>query len=86
MSYRIIVWGTGFVGKSVLKDLLDHPNYEIAGVIVNSTEKDGKDLGEILGGKKNWDSRDPRLSRGTRPRSRCGRLFRTQCDARGSQH
>ncbi len=52
MSYRIIVWGTGFVGKSVLRDLLDHPNYEIAAVIVNSAEKDGKDLGEILGGKK----------------------------------
>ncbi len=51
MSYRIIVWGTGFVGKSVLRDLLDHPNYEIAAVIVNAADKDGKDLGEILGGE-----------------------------------
>jgi hypothetical protein len=30
VSYRIIVWGTGFVGKSVLRDLLDHSNYGIA--------------------------------------------------------
>lgn len=52
MSYRIIVWGTGFVGKAVLKDLLDHPNFEIAGVIVHSTAKDGLDLGEILGIEK----------------------------------
>jgi len=51
VSYRIIVWGTGFVGKSVLRDLVDHPNYEIAAVIVNAAEKDGKDLGEILGGQ-----------------------------------
>ncbi len=50
MSFRVIVWGTGFVGKSVLRDLLDHPNFEIAAVIVNALEKDGKDLGEILGG------------------------------------
>ena len=49
MSHRIIVWGTGFVGKSVLRNLLDHPIYEIVAVIVSSDEKDGKDLGEILG-------------------------------------
>lgn len=49
MGYRIIIWGTGFVGKSVLRNLLDHPNFEIAAVIVNTAEKDGKDLGEILG-------------------------------------
>ena len=29
VRYRVIVWGTGFVGKSVLRDLLDHPNFEI---------------------------------------------------------
>jgi hypothetical protein len=48
MSYRIIVWGTGFVGKAVLRNLLGHSNFEIAAVIVNAAEKDGKDLGEIL--------------------------------------
>ena len=52
VSYRIIVWGTGFVGKSVLRDLLDHPNFEIVAVIVNAAEKDGKDLSEILGSQE----------------------------------
>jgi 4-hydroxy-tetrahydrodipicolinate reductase len=49
MAHRVIVWGTGFVGKSVLRELIDHPSYEIAAVIVNAAEKDGQDLGEILG-------------------------------------
>ena len=47
--FRVIVWGTGFVGKAVLKSLLGHPNYEIVGVIVNDPAKDGRDIGEILG-------------------------------------
>ena len=46
---RVIVWGTGFVGKAVLHSLLGHPEYEIVGVLVNSPKKDGLDLGEILG-------------------------------------
>ncbi len=46
---RVIVWGTGFVGKAVLHSLLGHPEYEIVGVLVNSPEKDGRDVGEILG-------------------------------------
>ena len=47
--YRVIVWGTGFVGKAVLHSLAGHPNYEIVGVIVNDPAKDGRDVGEILG-------------------------------------
>ena len=49
--YRVIVWGTGFVGKSVLRSLRAHPLYKIVGVIVNDPEKDGRDVGEILGSK-----------------------------------
>ena len=49
MKYRIIVWGTGFVGSAVLRNLLTHPHFEIAAVVVNSAEKDGVDLGKILG-------------------------------------
>jgi 4-hydroxy-tetrahydrodipicolinate reductase len=45
----VIVWGTGFVGKAVLRDLLTHPAYEVVGVIVNHPDKDGKDVGEIAG-------------------------------------
>ena len=47
--HRIIVWGTGFVGKAVLKSLLGHEGFEIAGVLVNDPAKEGLDLGEILG-------------------------------------
>ena len=47
--YRVIVWGTGLVGKSVLRSLAGHPSFEIAGVIVNDPAKDGRDLGELLG-------------------------------------
>jgi len=49
MSFRVIVWGTGLVGKAVLRELLMHPLYEVVGVIVNSPEKDGQDVGTLLG-------------------------------------
>ncbi len=46
---RVIVQGTGFVGKAVLTSLIGHPEYEIVGVLVNDPAKDGQDLGRILG-------------------------------------
>jgi 4-hydroxy-tetrahydrodipicolinate reductase len=49
--FRVIVWGTGFVGKAVLRSLLGHPEYEIVGVLVNDPAKDGLDVGEILGSR-----------------------------------
>ncbi len=49
---RVIVWGTGFVGKAVLRNLAGHPNFEIVGVIVNDPAKDGQDVGDILGTAK----------------------------------
>ena len=33
--YRVVVWGTGFVGRAVLRDLLHHPAYDVVGVIVH---------------------------------------------------
>src|SRR5678815_4002926 len=50
--HRVIVWGTGFVGKAVLKSLLGHPEFEIAGVVVHDPAKDGHDVGDIVGGPK----------------------------------
>lgn len=47
--YRVIVWGTGFVGKMVLRELIDHPVFELVGVIANNPEKDGVDVGELIG-------------------------------------
>lgn len=47
--YRVILWGTGFVGSSVLRNLLTHPAYEVVGVLVNDPAKDGRDVGELAG-------------------------------------
>ena len=47
--YKVIVWGTGFVGKQVIRQLADHPRFELVGVIVNAPDKDGLDAGEICG-------------------------------------
>ena len=47
--YRVIVWGTGFVGKQVIRQLLDHPRFELVGVIVHAPEKDGVDVGVLCG-------------------------------------
>jgi hypothetical protein len=49
MSHRVIVWGTGFVGRMVLNEILDHRDYDVVGVIVNDAAKDGRDVGEIIG-------------------------------------
>ena len=47
--HRIILWGTGFVGKAVLKSLIGHPAFELAGVLVHDPAKDGMDIGDIAG-------------------------------------
>ena len=52
MRHKVIVWGTGFTGKMVVRELLEHPAFELAGVIVNDPAKDGKDVGELLGQAK----------------------------------
>ena len=49
MAHKVIVWGTGVVGKLVIRELLDHPAFELAGVIVHDPEKNGRDVGELVG-------------------------------------
>ena len=44
---RVVVWGTGFVGKMVIAEIVDHPGFELVGVGVSSADKDGRDAGEI---------------------------------------
>lgn len=48
MRYKVIVWGTGLVGKAVLRHLLNHPLYEVVGVIVSNADKDQRDIGDLL--------------------------------------
>ena len=46
---RVVVWGTGFVGKMVIPEILRHPGFELVGVGVINPEKVGRDAGEICG-------------------------------------
>jgi len=49
MAYKVIVWGTGFVGKMVIRELLQNPEYELVGVIGYFPNEIGKDVGELVG-------------------------------------
>ena len=46
---RVVVWGTGFVGKMVIAEILPHPIFELVGVGVHATDKVGRDVGELCG-------------------------------------
>ena len=46
---RIVVWGTGFVGRMVIAEIVKHPLFELVGVGVSNPEKVGRDVGDICG-------------------------------------
>ncbi len=46
---RIVVWGTGFVGRMVIPEVVKHPLFELVGVGVSNPDKVGRDAGEICG-------------------------------------
>ena len=46
---RVIQWATGGVGKAAIECALNHPQLELVGCWVHSADKDGRDVGEILG-------------------------------------
>jgi len=46
---RVVVWGTGFVGRMVIPEIIKHPNFELVGVGVSNPDKVGHDAGEICG-------------------------------------
>ena len=48
MKYRVIQWGTGFVGKLALRATLEHPDLELVGLVVRSEDKVGRDAGELV--------------------------------------
>jgi hypothetical protein len=48
---RVVQWATGGVGKAAIECVLNHPQLELAGCWVHSAEKNGRDVGEILGGE-----------------------------------
>ena len=46
---RVIQWATGGVGKAAVDAVLNHRELELAGCWVHSSDKNGRDVGEILG-------------------------------------
>lgn len=46
---RVVVWGTGFVGRMVIPEIVRHPLFDLVGVGVSAAEKVGRDAGEISG-------------------------------------
>ncbi len=49
MSYRVVQWATGNVGRAAIEGVLDHPDLECAGCWVHSADKDGVDVGTLVG-------------------------------------
>lgn len=47
MTIKVIQWATGAIGKTCLRQIIDHPDLELAGLYVYSDGKVGKDAGEI---------------------------------------
>jgi 4-hydroxy-tetrahydrodipicolinate reductase len=46
---KVVVWGTGFVGRMVIPEIVKHPGFELVGVGVSDPAKVGRDVGEICG-------------------------------------
>jgi len=49
MTYRVVQWATGAVGTWSLRQIIDRPDLELAGVWVSGPDKDGRDAGELCG-------------------------------------
>jgi len=47
MTYRVIQWATGAMGKACLRAVIDHPAMELAGLFVYGDNKVGRDAGDI---------------------------------------
>ena len=46
---RVIQWATGGVGKAAIACVTNHPQLELVGCWVHSADKNGHDVGEIIG-------------------------------------
>jgi len=49
MSYRVVQWTTGHIGRAAVRGILRHPDLELVGAYAWSEEKDGVDVGELCG-------------------------------------
>ena len=46
---RVIQWATGGVGKAAIDCVVNHPQLELVGCWVHSADKNGLDVGQIIG-------------------------------------
>ena len=46
-SLRIIQWATGRTGMRAMRAVIDHPHMELVGLWVHSSDKVGRDAGEL---------------------------------------
>ncbi|MEU0545731.1 diacylglycerol kinase [Nocardia sp. NPDC005978] len=49
MTYRVVQWSTGNVGRRALRSILARPELDLVGVWVSGPAKAGKDAGELAG-------------------------------------
>jgi hypothetical protein len=49
VTYRVIQWSTGNVGRHALRLVANHPDLELAGLWVHGADKAGRDAGELGG-------------------------------------
>ncbi|MBF6472235.1 MULTISPECIES: NAD(P)H-dependent amine dehydrogenase family protein [Nocardia] len=49
MTYRVVQWGTGNVGRHALAGVIAHPELELTGVWVSGPAKSGADAGTLAG-------------------------------------
>jgi len=47
MTYRVVQWATGLLGREAIKGVLAHPELELVGCWVHSADKVGRDVGEL---------------------------------------
>jgi hypothetical protein len=45
MTYKVIQWTTGHVGREAVKGIMRHPELELVGCYAWSKDKAGKDVG-----------------------------------------
>lgn len=49
VTYKVITWGTGNVGRYAVRAVINHPELELIGHIVSQSNKAGKDVAELVG-------------------------------------
>ncbi len=49
MTWKVIQWTTGHVGREAVKAIVAHPELELVGAYAWSPEKEGSDVGELCG-------------------------------------